>query len=288
VLALEAATGTVRVRTPRRQRWLGFGERSDAVSRTGGTVVNEVSEGPFASESEYDAVSATIPPWGLRRARDATYFPMPWALSSRGFGLLVEGAQTSRFDVRRDGLDIAVEGDATRLLVVRGPRPAGAVRRLTALVGRQPEPAAPWVLGPWFQTGHANQNPAELSYVQALRDADAPVSVAETHLRYLPCGVSGEVRAAERARTAGLHALGLATVSYLNSEVCADQPLYEQGAVTGAFQRTTDGTPYVFTAFVGGRGATPVVQFDFAREAGAELFASVADQIAADGHDGFM
>jgi alpha-glucosidase (family GH31 glycosyl hydrolase) len=282
-----AGATTARITTPAAQRWLGFGERSDAVARTAGTVTNVVSEGPYASAAEYAAVRTTIPPWGLRVARDATYFPLPWALSSRGFGVLVGDDEASRFRLGPRRLDVAVERAGLRLVLVAGPRPAGALRRLTARIGRQPAPEAPWVHGPWVQTGHGNTSPGELGYLDRLRRADAPVSVAETHLRYLPCDLDPALRAAEPARTAALRDRGVATLTYVRSEVCADSEVFARGAATGAFLRGPDGAPYTYTAF-SGRGPTPVAQFDFTRPAGAALFASVLDRTADDGHSGFM
>jgi alpha-glucosidase (family GH31 glycosyl hydrolase) len=272
----------------RGERWTGFGERSDAVLRRSGTVENWVSEGPYASPQEYAAVSGTVPPWGLRRADDATYFPIPWLLSTRGYGALVEDTERSRFRLGGTSWTVEVDKPSLTLRTFDGARPADALRRMTAHVGRQPAPVAPWQLGPWFQTGHASENPREGEYVEALRAADAPVSAVETHMRYLPCEESLGQEGTERARSAAFHAAGLASLTYLNNELCADTALFVAGAARGAFQRTATGEPYVFTAFVGGRGATPIAQFDFARSAGTALWQSVADRTAADGHDGFM
>ena len=62
------------------------------------------------------------------------------------------------------------------------------MRRLSATVGGQPRPAAPWLFGPWVQTGHSNTEPDELDDLARLRAADAPYSAVETHMRYMPCG----------------------------------------------------------------------------------------------------
>lgn len=270
------------------QRWMGFGERSDAVGRTSGTVTNEVSEGPYRDNREYDFASATVPAWALRRSRDATYFPMPWALSSAGYGVLVDNPETSRMIPTARGLGIEIDRAGMDLVVIGGRTTAEVVNRLTQGTGRQPAPPAPWVHGAWFQTGHENVVPDELEFVEALRKADAPVSAAETHLRYLPCQASDPIRPQERRRTADLHAQGLAVLGYANNELCGDIPLFERAAAAGALQRRVDGSPYVFTAYVGGRGPTPIAQFDFARPAGVQLWQSVLDQMADDGHDGLM
>jgi alpha-glucosidase (family GH31 glycosyl hydrolase) len=91
------------------------------------------------------------------------------------------------------------------LRVFAGPRPADALQRFTARIGRQPRVRPAWVFGPWFQPGGPlDQQVAQLT---KLRSADAPVSVAQTYLHYLPCGGA---RTSEPQRTAALHDLGVA------------------------------------------------------------------------------
>jgi alpha-glucosidase (family GH31 glycosyl hydrolase) len=272
----------------RGERWMGFGERSDAVVRRSGTVENEVSEGPYASNAEYSAVTSTVPPWGLRRARDATYFPMPWLLSTRGYGALIEQSQRSRFHLGRSSWTAQIDALQLTIRLFAGSRPADALRAMSGAIGRQPAPTAPWLLGPWVQTGHDNEEPEEGARIEALVAADAPLSAVETHMRYLPCEDNLGRDAELRARTAALNAQGAAALAYMNNEVCADTPLFAAGAPQGAFQRTATGQPYTFTAFVGGRGPTPIAQFDYSAPAGVSLWQSVADRTTADGFDGFM
>ena len=270
------------------ERWMGFGERSDAVVRRSGTVENWVTEGPYASPAEYDGAAITVPPWALRRARDATYFPMPWLLSTRGYGALIEQTQRSRFRLGRGGWTAQVDNPAISVRLFRASRPAGALRAMSAAVGRQPAPTAPWLLGPWVQTGHANEQPREGARIEALVSHDAPLSAVETHMRYLPCEANLGQDAQLRARSAALNAQGAAALAYMNNEVCADTPLFATGAPIGAFQRTATGAPYTFNAYVGGRGRTPIAQFDYSDPRGRALWQAVADRTTADGFDGFM
>ena len=84
------------------ERMLGFGERSDHVDQRGNTVESYVGEGPYQGP-EYPIVSATIPPWGIHQRSDATYCPMPWLLSTRGYGVLAANLETSRFRLGSGG-----------------------------------------------------------------------------------------------------------------------------------------------------------------------------------------
>ena len=275
----------------RDERFLGFGERSNAVDQRGGVVESYVGEGTYQPE-ERQLISAFVPAWSIRWRDDATYFPMPWLLSTAGYGVLLDNAETSRFDLTsRDGFTAEVDAPALWLRVLRGPEPADVVRRLTERTGRQPAPAAAWFYGPWFQTGQPNQVPQEQEYVKALRDADAPVSAAETHLRYLPCGAHETRRDAERRRTAAFHARGLATLTYLQEKICATYPGgFGAARERDALVRTATGEPYVYPAYLGEETppSRPMGLVDFTAPRAQELFDLLLRDPVEDGHDGWM
>ena len=67
------------------ERFFGFGERANAVEQRGETVESYVADGPYQAEGALVAV--LVPPPGFRARDDATYFPVPWLLSSRGYGV---------------------------------------------------------------------------------------------------------------------------------------------------------------------------------------------------------
>jgi hypothetical protein len=80
------------------ERFLGFGERSHAVSVDRGVIENYVGEGPYQPH-EYPLLETTVPPWGMRQRLDASYFPVPWILSTRGFGICIDGRLDWMFDI---------------------------------------------------------------------------------------------------------------------------------------------------------------------------------------------
>jgi alpha-glucosidase (family GH31 glycosyl hydrolase) len=272
------------------ERMLGFGERSDHVDQRGHVVESYVGEGPY-QQSEYPVIAATVPPWGLRNRSDATYFPMPWLLSTRGYGALVRNLETSRYRLgtESDGQwSVEVDARRLRLSLFAGPRPSDALRRLSATVGRQPRPAAPWLFGPWVQTGHSNTEPGELDDLATLRAADAPYSAVETHMRYMPCGADLGQERAERERTASLHATGAAALTYTREAICATYAEPFDRAVAGdAFLEHRDGSPYTFPTFVGS-GVTQVGMLDFTDPGAAPIYRSILDRAYRAGYDGWM
>jgi hypothetical protein len=239
-----------------RERYLGFGERSNAVDQRGNVVESYVGEGAYPA-AERPIIAAFVPPWGYQQRDDATYFPVPWLLSSAGYGVLVDNTETSYYRLGSGGDDVwsvevtsappdqpqgagAPPPEELSLRIFAGPDPADVLRRFTATTGRQPRAAAPWYFGPWFQPSGDDQG-----QVEALRQADAPISVSQTYTHYLPCGDQVGRRAEQRAQTDWFHSQGLATTTYFNPMICTDHPggTYEDSVDRGALTEDPAGEP---------------------------------------------
>jgi alpha-glucosidase (family GH31 glycosyl hydrolase) len=273
------------------ERFLGFGERSHAVSLDRGVVENYVGEGPFQPH-EYPFLADITPHWAARNRPDATYFPLPWVLSTRGYGLSIDQDELSYVRLRESPQQWSIEAEADRLCytVYAGPAPLDALRRYTTATGRQPAPER-WFFGPWYQTGHANHVPLAEEQRQAEVLGDAPASAAETHCRYLPMGEDRGHEDSERERTAFFHSCGMAVLSYINPFVGAEYAeAFRPAADAGALQRERSGRPYVFPAYAGGREPPQAdeTQYDFTSGSAAACWADIARRITAAGHDGWM
>ncbi|HKY16728.1 MAG TPA: TIM-barrel domain-containing protein [Microthrixaceae bacterium] len=271
------------------ERFYGLGERADAVEHRGREVENRVLDGPWPA-NQAQVVQSFVPPPGFSDRPDATYFPMPWVLSSRGHGVLVDHDESSRFrfaTAAEDSWSVEVDSSTLDLLIFAGPAPADALGRMSEVIGRQPPPSAPFVMGPWWQAGASEGQQDELSELAVLRAADVPTSLVQTYTHYLPCGDDRDRREAERARVAALHDAGVAVTTYVNPMVCVSyEPLYSEGAAAGAFTLAANGEParYHYSTATN----FEVSQIDFSSDAGRALFADVLDTIVEDGHDGWM
>ncbi len=291
------ATGVQWVAEPG-ERFFGTGERSDAVSRNGRETEAYVADGPYRPEDR-NYLKASVPPWAERDRDDATYFPVPWMLSGRGWGMLVDEDVTSRFAAgfeRADRWGADADGAVLRTRIFAGPTPAQALGRFTAAVGRQPAPQAPWTFGPWFQTGQPNVIPPaeEAAITKVQRDAGVSVSVAETQMHHLPCGAHEDRRAEERTRTERFHAAGLARLVYFNPALCRSYTkVYDRAAAAGVLQKGPDGSPFLYPAFVGGSGPAgftqePLAQFDFTHPRTASFYGALLREAIDAGADGWM
>ena len=280
------------------ERFYGFGERSDYVERRGHEAENYVSDGPTRAEDR-EYVRPFSPPWAVRDRDDSTYYPVPWLLSSRGWGALIENDETSRLRPAvdsPDAWDAEVDGPILRLRIFSGPTPARALRRFTAATGRQPEPEAPFAFGPWFQTGQPNVIPPaeEQEIIRVQREAGVPVSVGETQMHHLPCGAHEGREQAERDRNAYFHGAGLARLVYFNPSLCLSyREVYDRAAAAGVLQETPLGEPFAYPAFVGGSGPLgfteePLAQFDWTNPATEDFYADLVGEAVELGADGWM
>jgi alpha-glucosidase len=268
------------------ERFLGFGERSDAVDQRGNEVENYVSDGPYAP-ADRSLIGLFIPPQGWHPRDDATYFPVPWLLSTAGYGVLLKNEETSYFRLgSSDQSAWSVEAEATSLHLrfIGGPSPADVLRRLTELTGRQPPATAPWVFGPWYQPTGSDQ----LGQARALRAADVPGSVVNTYLHYLPCGAQQGVESEQPPFTAAFHDLGYAITTYFNPMICTSyQPTYFQAAAAGVLNTNQADLPYVYTLNTGNL-ISPVSQFDFTAPGTQSFWNRLIGEAVGHGYDGWM
>jgi alpha-glucosidase (family GH31 glycosyl hydrolase) len=163
-----------------------------------------------------------------------------------------------------------------------GPKPADVLRRFTDATGRQPKPAAPWLLGPWYQA-----DGDDATEVAQLQDADAPLSALQTYTHYLPCGA--QVGNDQLQRITAAHDAGIAITTYFNPMICTDyQPAYSEAAAAGALTVNQSGQPYTYRYGADVDQDFRVGQFDFFSEAGRDRYGALLREAVADGYDGWM
>jgi alpha-glucosidase len=283
-IRIRASGGTPRVSASfarvSSERFLGFGERSDAVVRDAGTVEHRVSEGPY-QDIEQPFLAAFVPPPGYNPRHDATYYPIPWLISTRGYGVLVENDATSRHRLE-DPWSVQVDDSELTLLVVAGPRPRDVVRRFSAHVGRQPA-VLPEALGPWWQPRSGSDHEEVLRELGAAR---ALGSIVQTFTHYLPCADHLDRREEERAQVRRFERKGLTVLTYFNPMICTRHPRYAEARENGWLTKTPLGTPaeYRYTA----ASTFLVGQIDFRAAGAQEFFTSLLDEALVDGHKGWM
>lgn len=267
----------------RTEHYLGLGERSDAVDHRGRSVLNRVLDGPYTA-SQATLIDQLVPAPGQGLRKDATYFPIPWFLSTTGYGVLVDNDEDSTFDLATaehpDVNRVTVQSSRLAVRVFLGPTPARALARMTQAIGRQPAPETAAVYGAWYQPrGDAAEE------IDQQRKSGVPVSVAQTYVHYLPCG--DQVTDRERTLTKRLHQRGVSVTTYFNPMVCTTyQPVYDEGLAAGAYTRNADGSTLVYPYSTARK--FQVSQVDFSGTAGRTFFHRLLGEAVADGYDGWM
>ena len=142
-------------------------------------------------------MEAITPRWAIRRRRDATPYPIPWLLSSRGYGVLTECDEWSCHDLRAESTwTVIALTNRFSLRIFAAGSPGAALAMFSEVTGRQPIPASEWFLGPWIETA----------------DGDSVVGTAmlptRTHER--------PHRDRERGRAVDLHGRGLKSLTRLS------------------------------------------------------------------------
>jgi len=267
------------------ERFVGFGERSNAVNQSGWALEHYVADGPYYDGDEYTIMTALLPAWGTRWRPDSTYFPIPWLLSSRGYGVLIDNEELSYHRVGSetpDAWSLEVESTDMRFRVFGGPTPVEALGRYTEALGRQPDDYAPWFFGPWLQTD-------DDSRIAEAQTADVPTSLNATYLHYLPCGSQQGNEEQQRTRTAANHDMGVAIHTYFNPMICVSyEPVFSESNDSGALLKHGDGQTYIYDYCSNVGSCFEVSQFDFSATSGLPAYKSLTDEAIEHGYDGWM
>lgn len=269
------------------ERFVGFGERSDAVDQTGKFVENWAEEGPFSAGALRPLTEPLLgESWQGPAPISGTNFPMPWLLSSRGYGFLLDDFSYSAFRLHRDDQwNVETRAERIRFVVFPGPTPAQALQRFVAHNGRQPVPAD-WFFGPWYQPLGTTEFRRNL--ITDWRSWDIPVTVSQTYAHYLPCAAQYGRRDALREETDYYHQNGYKVTTYVNSFVCTDHPegAYDEGDANGYFVKTPLGTTYPIPYLAYTDASSAVI--DFTHPDAGPWWQNLITQALDDGYDGWM
>jgi alpha-glucosidase len=150
--------------------FLGFGEQYGALDQRGERFELFLSEQGIGREP-------SRPRAPTNGDEHTTYFPMPWWIDLRGFGVLVDAdvrmtADVCATDAARASMEVETD-QPFAVHVFHGPAPMQVIEQLGALVGRPARPPG-WAFSPWI--GIQGGRDAVLAERDRLRAADVPFS----------------------------------------------------------------------------------------------------------------
>jgi alpha-glucosidase len=278
---------TMSFRSTDDEHFFGMGERFGTVDHRGWSLYSWAEEGALG-QGEGAPVSDSNP---YPHGPSMTYFPVPFFLSSHGYG--VHLGTTYRTEVhfaseRDDAWRFAVNASKWDATIYVHHDPLATLDDYTADTGRPMVPA-PWVFGARRRVGDTSMVDGVPEW-QAMRQAHVPITGMDDAVHFLPA-LSQTGREAELQQwTATAHAEGYKVMAYNNPYVAANDDKaaadYAYGVAHGFFVKNPDGTPVV-VEFISGT-MLQVSPIDLTNPDAVAWFQSMLSRTLDLGYDGWM
>lgn len=213
------------------ERVYGLGERFTAYVKNGQVVDIWNGDGGTASELAYKNV--------------------PFYMTNRGYGVLVESSSDVSFEVASEKVErvqFSQQGQSMTYDVIYGQDPKGILDRYTALTGRPALPPA-WSFGLWLSTSFTTSYDEKTvnSFIDGMAQRDIPLSVfhfdcfwmKDNHLTDLTW--DPDVFPDPEGMLKKLKAKGLHICCWLNPYFSQESSMFEEGLEHGYFIMKEDG-----------------------------------------------
>ena len=209
----------------------GLGERFTPWVKNGQVVENINKDGGTACEQAYKSV--------------------PFYLTSRGYGVLVDEAGPVSFEVASEKtarVQFSREGESLDYCVFAGPTPKDVISRLTALTGRSPLPPA-WTFGLWLTTSFTTQydEATVTHFIDEMARRDMPLAVFHFDCFWMRefqwCDFEWNPKGfpEPEAMLARLRAKGLKISLWINPYIAQKSPLFPEAAAKGYLLKRPNG-----------------------------------------------
>ncbi len=250
----------------------GLGERFGPVVKNGQTVDIWNLDGGTSSEQAYKNI--------------------PFYLTSRGYGVLVDHPEKVSFEVASEMVErtqFSVPGQVLEYLVIDGPTPKDVLRRYTALTGR-PARVPAWSFGLWLSTSFTTEYDERTvtSFIDGMAERDLPLSVF-----HFDCFWMREFHWTDfvwdpatfpdpEGMLARLKARGLRVCVWINPYIAQRSRLFEEGKAKGYLLRTTEGSVWQWDMWQAGMALV-----DFTNPAAVDWYAGELRALLGQGVDCF-
>ena len=213
------------------ERVYGLGERFTAYVKNGQVVNIWNGDGGTASELAYKNV--------------------PFYMTNRGYGVLVEDSSDVSFEVASEKVErvqFSLEGQKLTYDVIYGGDPKGILERYTALTGRPALPPA-WSFGLWLSTSFTTSYDEATvnSFIDGMAQRDIPLSVfhfdcfwmKDNHLSDLTW--DPDVFPDPEGMLKKLKAKGLHICCWINPYIAQESSMFDEGVAGGYFIHKENG-----------------------------------------------
>ncbi|MEU8035169.1 TIM-barrel domain-containing protein [Streptosporangium sp. NPDC049078] len=207
------------------------------------------------------------------------YKNIPFYLSSRGYGVLVDSGTPVEFDVCQSThscVQIVVPDDLIDYYVIAGPTPSEVLERFDLLTCRPLLPPK-WAFGTWISSGFfVDTQERVMARARRIRERGIPCDVLHLDTYWQTDGHWSDLRwDAEgfpdpTGMLAELKEMGFKVCLWMNPYISHLSPIFAEAAESGYFLKKPDGEVYVADCWHGSYPACGIV--DFTDPAATEWF----------------
>ncbi len=249
----------------------GLGERFGAFVKNGQTVDIWNADGGTSSEMSYKNI--------------------PFYLSSRGYGVLVNQPEHVSFEVGTESVErvqFSTAGEAIEYLVFDGPSPAQVIDRYTALTGR-PARLPAWSYGLWLSTSFTTDYDEATvhSFVDGMRERDIPLSVFHfdcfwmEEFKWTDLTWDARTFPDPKGMLTRMHEdKDVKVCVWINPYIAQASGLFQEAADAGYLVRRADGSVWQWDWWVAGMGLV-----DFTNPGAVEWFKGHLRRVIGEGVD---
>ncbi|MFT3783906.1 MAG: alpha-xylosidase [Nibricoccus sp.] len=250
----------------------GLGERFTAFVKNGQVVENWNKDGGTGSDQAYKSV--------------------PFYLTNRGYGVLVNETGPVSFEVASEKVSrvqFSIPGESLEYFVIDGPTPKDVLRKLTALTGRPALPPA-WSFGLWLTTSFTTSydEATVTSFIEGMKSRDLPLHVFHFDCFWMRefdwCNFQWDPRTFPdpEGLLRRLHERGLKVCVWINPYIGQRSILFEEARRQGFLLKKPDGGVWQTDLWQPGMGIV-----DFTNPGACKWFASHLRRLADMGVDSF-
>jgi alpha-D-xyloside xylohydrolase len=250
----------------------GLGERFTALVKNGQVIENWNKDGGTSSDQAYKSV--------------------PFYLTNRGYGVLVNETGPVSFEVATEKLgrvQFSIAGQSLEYFVINGPDPKAILSRLTALTGRPALPPA-WSFGLWLTTSFTTSydEKTATSFIEGMKSRDLPLSVFHFDCFWMRefdwCDFQWDARVFPdpAGMLKRLHARGLKVCVWINPYIGQRSAIFAEAARKGYLLKRPDGSVWQTDLWQPGMGIV-----DFTNPGARAWFQGHLRRLAAQGVDAF-
>ena len=222
----------------------GLGERFGALVKNGQTIDIWNSDGGTASEQSYKNI--------------------PFYLTNRGYGVLVNQPEHVSFEVASETVkrvQFSTAGEALEYFVILGPTSKDVLERYTTLTGR-PAQVPAWSYGLWLSTSFTTDYDEATvnSFIDGMRERELPLSVFHfdcfwmREFNWTDFEWDARVFPDPEGMLARLHGKELRLSAWINPYIGQRSKLFAEAAAAGYLVKRADGSVWQWDQWQAGMG----------------------------------